>query len=39
MTKYSFKLKELIDRWFKTKKILNREDYKMLKDLCNEVLK
>jgi len=39
MTKYSDKLKDLLDRWFKNKKNLNIADYEMLKDLCNEVLK
>ena len=39
MGKYHEKLKDLLEVWFSQRKVLTEKDYKMLKDLCNEVLK
>lgn len=35
-TKFEKHLKELCERWFQQRKMMSREDFKMLKDLCHE---
>jgi hypothetical protein len=39
MTIFNDKLKELIEIWFKEKKVLTLKDYNLLKSLCMEVYK